>query len=114
MDLTIDRGGIQRFSSRMTMEELLKQIRIPHEYAHTGDTLIEGTTDLSARLERWRTEVAARLCDLASHLSASGSLSTEEQSLLVVYVGQYVGDDPWISDDARSQAEGMHFLYLLK
>ena len=93
----------------MTTEELLKQIRIP-EYAHMGDTPPRDITDLPVRLERWRMEVPIRLRDLASHLAISGSLPTEEQSRLVIHVAQYAGDDPWISDDARSQAERAHLL----
>ena len=89
----------------MTTEALLKQIRIPPEYAHTGDTPPQDITDPPVRLERWRIEVATRLRDLASHLAISGTISTEEQSLLVIHVAQYVGDDPWVSSDARSQAE---------
>ena len=50
-------------------------------------------------------EVATRLRDLGSHLAISGSLSTEEQSLLVIHVAQHVGNDPWVSNDVRSQAE---------
>lgn len=96
----------------MTTEELLKQIRIPPEYAHIGDTPPHDIADLSVRLERWRMEVATRFRDLASHLAISGGLSTEEQSLLVIYVAQYVGDDPWVSNDARSRAEGTRLLYL--
>jgi len=85
----------------MTTEELLKLIRIPPEYAHMGDT-----TNPSVQLERWRTEVATRLGDLGSHLTTSGSLSTEKQSHLVIHVAQHVGDDPWVSNDVRSRAEG--------
>lgn len=33
-------------------EELLKQIHVPHEYAHVGDTPPEEMADLSARLDR--------------------------------------------------------------
>lgn len=91
-------------------EELLKQIHVPHEYAHIGDTPPEEVADLSVRLGRWRIEVATRLHNLASHLATSGGLSTEEQSLLVVHVAQYVGDDPWVSNDARSEAECTSFL----
>jgi hypothetical protein len=94
----------------MTTEELLKQIRIPPEYAHTGDTPPQDIAGLSVRLERWRMEVAARLRDLTSHLAISGSLSTEEQSLLVIHVAQYLGDDPWVSNGARSQAERTRLL----
>ena len=94
----------------MTTEELLKQIRIPPEYAHMGDTPSQDITDLPVQLERWRMEVPIRLRDLASHLAISGSLSTEEQSLLVIHVAQYAGDDPWVPDDARSRAECTHFL----
>lgn len=90
----------------MTIEELLEQIRIPIEYAHMEDTPPRGTTDPAVRLEKWRVEVASRLRDLGSHLAISGSLSTEEQSLLVIHVAQHVGNDPWVSNDARSQAEG--------
>jgi len=95
------------------MEELLRHIRIPPEYARMGDILLQDNADLSARLERWKVEVTARLRDLASHLSVSGHLSTEEQSFLVVHVAQHVGDDPWISNGVRSQAEGTCSLYLL-
>ena len=89
----------------MNTEELLKQVRIPPEYAYAGDAPPQETTDLFVRLERWKTEVATRLRDLDSHLAASGSLSIEEQSLLVIYAAQYVGDDPWVSNNARSRAE---------
>ena len=89
----------------MSTEEFQKQIRIPPEYAHIGDTPPPDVADLSILLERWRMEAAARLRDLASHLKISGSLSTVEQSLLVMHVAQYVGGDPWVTDDARSQAE---------
>ena len=95
----------------MTVEELLKLIRIPPEYAHMGDTLPRDTTDLSVRLEKWKVEVATRLWDLGSHLAISGSISTEEQSFLVMHVAQHVGNDPWASNDARSQAEGTCLLY---
>lgn len=88
------------------MEAFLKQVRIPLEYSHLEDSPPRDTTDLSVLLERWRTEVATRLRELVSHLAISGSLSTEEQSLLVIHVAQYVGNDPWVSNDARSQAEG--------
>ena len=87
----------------MTTEELLNQIRIPPEYAHIGDTPPQNVTDPSVR--RWEMEAATRLRGLASHLAISGSLSTEEQSLVVLHVAQYVGEDLWISNDARSQAE---------
>ena len=76
-----------------------------------GDTLPRDTTDPSVLLERWRVEVATRLRDLGSHLAISGSLSTEEQSLLVMHVAQHVGNDPWVSNEARSQAEGTHLLH---
>lgn len=95
----------------MTTEELLEQIRIPPEYVHMGDTPLQDTTDLPIRLEKWTVEVATRLHNLASHLAISGSLSTEEQGLLVIHVAQYVGDDPWVSNDARSQAEGTLLSY---
>jgi hypothetical protein len=94
----------------MTMEGLLKQIRIPPEYAHRWDSLPPDTTDLSVRLERWRVEVASPLRDLASYIAISGRLSTEEQSLLVVCVAQYVGNDPWVSQNVRPQAECTHLL----
>ena len=95
----------------MTTEELLKQIRIPPEYARMGDTPPQDSADLSVRSERWRAEVAIRLRDLASHLAISGSPSTEEQSLLVIHVAQYVGGDPWVSNEARAQAERMCLLW---
>ena len=95
----------------MTTEELLKQIRIPPEYARVGDTPPQDSADLSVRSERWRAEVAIRLRDLASHLAISGSPSTEEQSLLVIHVAQYVGSDPWVSNEARAQAERMCLLW---
>ena len=95
----------------MTTEELLKQIRIPPEYAHMEDVLPRDTTDPSVRLERWRVGVATRLRDLSSHLAISGSLSTEERSLLVMHVAQHVGNDPWVSNEARSQAEGTHLFH---
>jgi len=103
----IDRGT-PFFQLWMTTEELLKQIRIPPEYARMGDTPPQDIADLPVRLESWRLGVATRLRDLASHLAISGGLSTEEQSLLVIHVAQYVGDDPWVSNDARSQAERTH------
>ncbi|KAF9653060.1 hypothetical protein BDM02DRAFT_3108178 [Thelephora ganbajun] len=87
------------------MEELLEKIRIPPEYAHAGDIQPQDITDLSVRLERWRMEIPTRLRDLASYLAVSASLSTEEQSLLVIHAAQFVGDDPWASTDAQSQAE---------
>jgi len=87
------------------MEELLKQVRIPPECTHMGVAPPSDITDLPVRLERWRTELATRLRNLASHLAISGGISTEEQSQLVIHVAQYVGDDPWVSNDARSQAE---------
>jgi len=87
------------------MEGLLKQVHIPPEHTHIGVAPPPDITDLPVRLERWRTEVATRLRNLASHLAISGEISTEEQSQLVVHVAQYVGDDPWVSSDARFQAE---------
>lgn len=97
--------------SQMTTEELLEQIRIPPKYVHMGDTPPQYAADLPIRLEKWRVGVATRLRNLASHLAISGSLSTEEQSLLVIHVAQYVEHDPWVSDDARSQAEGTLLSY---
>ena len=95
----------------MKTEELLEQIRIPPEYARMGDTPPQDIPGLSVQLERWRLEVVTRLRDLASYLATSGSLSTEEQSLLVVHVAQYIGDDPWVSNDARSQAERTRLMH---
>lgn len=89
----------------MPKEELLKRIRIPPEYAHVWDASPSDIVDLSVQLERWKLGVSSPLRDLASHLAISGSLSTEEQSLLVIHVAQYVGHDPWVSNHARSQAE---------
>jgi len=92
------------------MEGLLKQIRVPPEYAQMRDAPPQDITDLSVRLEGWKLEVATRLRDLAFHLTTSGTLSTDEQSLLVMHVAQYLGNDPWVSGDARSRAERMCLL----
>lgn len=94
----------------MTTEELLKQTRIPPECAHVWDTPSPDIIDLLIRLEKWRGEVSRPLRDLGSHLASTGDLSTEEQGLLVIHVAQYVGHDPWVSNDARSQAECMRLL----
>lgn len=83
----------------------MKQIRIPPEYAHAWDTSSSDAVDLSVRLESWRIRVPSLLRDLTSHLAISERLSIEEQSLLVIHVAQYVGSDPWVSTDTRSQAE---------
>ena len=110
-NLTLIDQGTPFFQSWMTTEELLKHIRIPPEYARIGDTPPQDIGDLPVQLERWRLEVVTRLRDLASHLAISGCPSTEEQSLLVVHVAQYIGDDPWVSNDVRSQAERTHLLW---
>jgi hypothetical protein len=89
----------------MTTEELLKRTQIPPEYAHLWDTPPPENIDLLVRLGKWKAEVSRHLRDLASYLASAGRLSTEEQSLLVIHIAQYVGHDPWVSDDARSQAE---------
>lgn len=89
----------------MPTKELLKQIRIPPEYAHVWDS--SPPIDLSVRLESWRVGASGPLHDLASHLAVSEGLSTEEQSLLVIHVAQYVGHDPWVSSRTRAQAERM-------
>ena len=94
----------------MLTEELLKQIRIPPEYVHVWDASPSDIVALSVRLESWKKAVPSSLRDLASHLEILGNLPTEEQSLLVIYVAQYVGYDPWVSNDARSQAERTLFL----
>ena len=90
----------------MMIDELLKQVCIPPEHLHIGDALSRDTAQLPPLLERWRTEVVVSLRDLASHLAISGRPSAEKQGLLVVHIAQYIGTDPWISGDARSQAEG--------
>lgn len=96
----------------MSTEELLKQIRIPPEYAHVWDTPPSDIADLSVRLESWRVGVSGPLSDLVSQLAISGSLSTEEQSLLIIHVAQYVGHDPWASSHSRSQAECTLLLHI--
>ena len=89
---------------QMTTAELLKQIRIPPEYASTWDVSPTDTPDLTARLEKWKIEVPVSLGSLASHFAVSGDLSMEEQSLVVMHVAQFIGDDPWVSADTRSKA----------
>lgn len=94
----------------MSTEELLKQIRIPPEYAHVWDASSSDIVDLSVRLESWKMTVSSPLHDLVSRLEISGNLSTEEQSLLVIHVAQFAGHDPWVSNHARSQAERTYLL----
>ena len=97
--------------SQTTMDQLLKQVCIPPDYLHIGDSLSRDTAELPLRLERWRVEVVATLRDLASHLAISGRPSTEKQALLVIHIAQYIGTDPWVSSDALSHAEGACLSY---
>lgn len=83
------------------MQKLLDDLQVPPEYSRYGDTLSEELVD---DLDRWKQESHSQLFRLAA-LAEASELSLDERSLLAFRVAQYAGDGPWVSPQARVEAQ---------
>jgi len=96
------------------MQKVLDDLIIPQEYAR-HDLLTQDSDELFQKLDKWKTNSVLRLRELASYLPSGSSelLALDEQSLLVLRISAYDGDDPWVSDLARAEAQKILSTFVL-
>jgi len=88
------------------MQNFLDDLRIPREYArHADRVIVQDEDELAQKLDSWKTKSAVVLSELASYVTTVSELSLDEQSLLVLHVSSYDGNDPWVSTMARGEAQ---------